>query len=108
MADTPLPGADCVARLKLLADPTRLAIVRLLTAGPMAVKEINAQIGLEPNLLSHHLKVLREGGLIASARQGKSVVYCLARGVYDPSRGERIDLGCCSLSFETARNAAPG
>ncbi|RMD87442.1 MAG: ArsR family transcriptional regulator [Alphaproteobacteria bacterium] len=108
MVDNPLPGADCVARLRLLADPTRLAIVRLLTAGPMAVKEINAQIGLEQNLLSHHLKVLREGGLLASARQGKSVVYCLARGVYDPSRGERIDLGCCSICFETAHNGRTG
>ncbi len=100
MSGTSLPGADCVARLKLLADPTRLAIVRLLTRGPLAVKKINAELGLEPNLLSHHLKVLREGGLLDSARRGKSIVYRLAKGVYDPATGEHIDLGCCRLSFD--------
>lgn len=95
-----LPGEGCVERLKLLADPTRLAIMRLLTGGEMLVKEINAALGLEQNLLSFHLKVLREGGLVAAERRGKGVAYRLADGVYDAEGGDSIDLGCCRLSFD--------
>jgi len=96
------PGEGCVARLKLLADPTRLSIMRLLTGGPMLVKDINAQIEIEQNLLSHHLKVLREGGLISAERRGKAVAYRLADGVHLTGQGEgtaALDLGCCRLSF---------
>jgi len=102
--DSALPGAGCVERLKLLADPTRLAIMRLLTGGPMLVKEINAALDLEQNLLSFHLRVLREGGLVTAERRGKGVAYRLADGVYDPDRGDSIDLGCCRLSFDALQD----
>lgn len=93
------PEIPCVERLKLLADPTRLAIVRLLTGGPCHVKDLNADLRLDYNLLSHHLRVLREGGLCMAERDGKAVTYRLADGVYDRTRGNSIDLGCCRLAF---------
>lgn len=93
------PDAPCVERLKLLADPIRLAIVRLLTGGPRHVKDLNADLRLDGNLLSHHLRVLREGGLCIAERDGKAVTYRLADGVYDGKKGDSIDLGCCRLAF---------
>ena len=91
----------CSLRLKALADPTRLAVMRrLLEGGPGKVGEINETLELDQSLLSHHLKVLREAGLVEGEREGKAVVYRLAQGVEQKRRGvEGLDLGCCKLEF---------
>ena len=86
-------------KLTVLADPTRLAVLDFLLKGPGTVKEINMGIRIAQNLLSHHLKVLREAGLVVASREGKAVRYELARGVETDSRG--INLGCCSLTFRS-------
>ena len=91
---------DCAAVLKVLADPTRLAVVRQLMSGPQQVNQINEPLQLEQSLLSHHLKVLREAGLVESQRDGKAVLYRLAPGVSARKTGQAINLGCCLLSFE--------
>ena len=57
-----LPGL--AERLKLLADPTRLAIVDLLMEGVQCNCVLGDRLGLPMNLISHHLKVLREAGLV--------------------------------------------
>ena len=46
---------NCATKLKVLADDTRLAVVRQLMAGPQQVNEINTILNLEQSLLSHHL-----------------------------------------------------
>lgn len=95
------PEADsCANRLKVLADETRLAVLRQLMQGPKLVGEINDQLQVEQSLLSHHLKTLREAGLVVSVRDGKGVKYSLAPGVEMTSKAHSINLGCCSLSFE--------
>jgi ArsR family transcriptional regulator len=90
---------SCAELLKLLADETRLAVVRQLLDGPRHVGEINEALGLEQSLLSHHLKVLRDAGLVESRRDGKAVLYSLAPQFRGSTRGAAIDLGCCRLSF---------
>lgn len=50
--------------LKALADPYRLHILDLLTEGEACHSELQEQVGLPPNLLSHHLRVLRQAGLV--------------------------------------------
>ena len=90
----------CADRLKVLADETRLAVVAQLLEGPRHVGEINAQLGIDPSLLSHHLRVLREAGLVTAERDGKAVLYQLARAVRPTRKGKALDLGCCLLSFE--------
>lgn len=52
--------------LKALADPNRLRIFNLLMQGDSCNAELNDRLGLPPNLLSHHLRVLREAGLVSS------------------------------------------
>lgn len=91
---------SCAAILRALAEETRLAVLRELMYGPRRVGELNARLSLDQSLLSHHLKVLREAGLVVSRRQGKSVLYQLAPGVAEASEGQAINLGCCSLTFE--------
>ena len=95
-----LPIADCADRLKVLADDTRLAVLRQLLSGPKHVGDINESLRLEPSLLSHHLKILREAGLVESERDGKAVLYQLAPKVQAQQCGQGINLGCCVLSFE--------
>ena len=100
MVQLPVVQEDCAAVLKVLADQTRLAVVRQLMAGPQQVNQINEVLQIEQSLLSHHLKVLREAGLVESQREGKAVLYRLAPGVAGRRSGQAINLGCCLLSFE--------
>lgn len=51
-----------------LGDPARLRIVDLLTLGDAAPSELAVSLGMPSNLLAHHLKVLREAGLLAGHR----------------------------------------
>jgi ArsR family transcriptional regulator, nickel/cobalt-responsive transcriptional repressor len=96
----------CAERLKLLADPTRLAILQLLRSGPRQVGELNAEIDIEQSLLSHHLRKLREARLVFAERAGKAVRYRLAL----PMGAAALDLGCCQLNFPppARRPARPG
>lgn len=93
-------STPCASRLKVLADETRLAVVRQLIDGPKHVGTINSAIGIDQSLLSHHLRVLRDAGLVEAERDGKAVLYRLAAGVEVSGVGEAVDLGCCQLSFD--------
>jgi DNA-binding transcriptional ArsR family regulator len=59
----------------LLADPTRLGILKILSAGPKNVTALCTSLGLKQPTISHHLGLLRMGRLVVGTRQGKSVVY---------------------------------
>lgn len=91
----------CADKLKTLADSTRLAVLELLMSGPKHVGEMNAVLGLEQSLLSHHLKVLRNKGLVTARRDGKAVQYYLAPTVQSANAGRGINLGCCLLLFDS-------
>lgn len=91
---------SCASVLKVLADETRLAVVEQLLTGPMHVGRINQALGVEQTLLSHHLRVLRDAHLVTSERDGKYVVYSLAKSIQGRRRGRAINLGCCLISFD--------
>lgn len=59
---------DVLSCLKACADPNRLRIFALLLQGESCNGMLNETLGLAPNLLSHHLRVLREAGLIQDRR----------------------------------------
>lgn len=98
--------SPCVNRLKVLADPTRLAVLETLIESPQHVTGMMSALGVEQSLLSHHLKVLRDAGLVEAARDGKSMLYRIAAGVEGSARGRSINLGCCRLSFEPTTKGA--
>lgn len=51
-------------RLKVLAEPKRLLILHLLMEGVQCNCELGDALQLAPNLISHHLSVLRQAGLV--------------------------------------------
>ncbi len=54
--------------LKALAEPKRLLILHLLMEGVQCNCELGGALGLPANLVSHHLRILREAGLISVER----------------------------------------
>ncbi len=64
----PLSVDDRAARHAALGDPARLAIVDALTGSDRAPVELRRRLGLESNLLAHHLDVLEQVGLIERSR----------------------------------------
>lgn len=93
-------ASSCASRLKVLADGTRLQVMRLLLEGPQHAGDLQRQLDIDQSLLSHHLRVLREAGLVVAERDGKAVLYEVAPKVTLKKDGDAIHLGCCVLSFE--------
>ena len=69
---------ELAARLKALADPTRLGIVnRLAAADELCVCVLGEEFQLSQPTISHHLRVLREAGLVESTKRGTWSFYRL-------------------------------
>ncbi|MEZ5330611.1 MAG: metalloregulator ArsR/SmtB family transcription factor [Thermoanaerobaculia bacterium] len=69
---------DAVGRLSALAHPSRLAVFRLLVqSGPegLAAGAIAERLEIAPPTLSFHLAQLASAGLVASRRDGRSILY---------------------------------
>lgn len=87
----PRESEALAARFKALADPTRVGIVnRLAAADECCVCDLNAAFDLSQPTISHHLKVLRDAGLVESSRRGTWAYYRL---VPDAVRALRQTLG---------------
>lgn len=63
---------------KALSDPTRLTLaVALRDGGELCVCDLSWVLERAENLVSHHVRVLRQAGLARSRREGKMVLYSL-------------------------------
>lgn len=67
---------------RALSDPTRRKILELLAKGDRSAGEIAEKFPVAFASVSHHLGVLRAAGLVATERQGQSIVYRLDTTVY--------------------------
>jgi DNA-binding transcriptional ArsR family regulator len=63
--------------LKQVSDATRLQVVMILSEGEKHVGALCAQLSQSQPAVSHHLALLRHGGIIAPRRQGKNNFYSL-------------------------------
>ncbi len=61
-----------------LGDPKRILIFYLLADGPCNVTELTDALGVSQPTVSHHLKILRDRGLVRAERAGTSIYYSLA------------------------------
>ena len=61
--------------LKIISEENRMRILCILKSGPKCVCEIWPNLDLSQNLTSHHLRVLKELGLVKSKKQGLKVFY---------------------------------
>lgn len=67
-----------VAVLQAIADPVRWRVLSQLSRCKQCVCDLQAEVDVAPNLLSYHLKVLREAGLIIGTRRGRWIDYTLS------------------------------
>ena len=89
--------SGCADILKALGDATRLQVLQVLLNGPLHVNDLQEKVAVEQSLLSHHLKVLRDAGLVLAERDGKAVLYRISPDV--KGTGQGIDLKCCQVTF---------
>jgi ArsR family transcriptional regulator, arsenate/arsenite/antimonite-responsive transcriptional repressor len=75
------------AQFKALADPARVTILnRLAAADEVCVCDFVAALDLAQPTVSHHLKVLRDAGLVESSRRGTWAFYRLVPEAVDALR----------------------
>lgn len=65
---------------KLFGDATRIKILCCLSQQELCVCDLAALIGMNQSAVSHQLRLLKQGRLVKSRREGKSVFYSLADG----------------------------
>jgi ArsR family transcriptional regulator, arsenate/arsenite/antimonite-responsive transcriptional repressor len=58
-----------------LGDATRLRILDVLAGGTLCVCDLREAVDVAPNLLSYHLRILREAGLVTVERRGRWADY---------------------------------
>jgi len=63
--------------IKSLSDQNRIKIVQALSHGTLCVCEIEKSLKLSQNLISHHLAVLKQAGIVENCRCGKKHFYSL-------------------------------
>ena len=83
------PGAaeDLAVVFKALADPTRVAIVSRLASGETCcVCDLTDVFELSQPTVSHHLRILREAGLVEAERRGTFAYYWLVPEAIDRLR----------------------
>ena len=84
----PVEAEHLAASFKALADPTRVAIVnRLSGADELCVCDLTAAFDLSQPTISHHLKILRDAGLVESSRRGTWAYYRLVPEAVEALRG---------------------
>jgi DNA-binding transcriptional ArsR family regulator len=62
---------------EVLCEPTRSQIVRVLSGGPLTVTDLATILNRSKSATSQHLRVLRDGGVVANRRRGRAVIYSL-------------------------------
>ena len=87
---------DTVEFAKALSDPTRQQIMSLCCCAWLSVNEIVERLHVGQPTVSHHLKVLKQAGLVHATRRGKQVLYTLNQ--------VRLAQSCCQVAEEFAPN----
>lgn len=70
--------------LKLVSEESRLKLLCILQKGKHCVCEIMEHVSLSQSLISHHLKDLKDAGIVADEKKGLFVYYSLTK------KGEKI------------------
>jgi len=89
MIDTPMAKAtlnELQTWLKVVSDPKRLRIINLLMQGVQCNCELGEQLQMPRNLISHHLSILRQAGLVEVERDvldARWVYYSINRATLE-------------------------
>ena len=85
---TPMATDEAVELAELfqaLGDPTRLRILSALDTACVPVGAIVEATGLRQSAVSHHLRVLRDRGLVRPERRGAFIYYCTSSEALRPA-----------------------
>jgi ArsR family transcriptional regulator, arsenate/arsenite/antimonite-responsive transcriptional repressor len=102
----PTPVTDLTTitrRFHALSDETRLRIVDLLRSGERCVCELTDALDLGQSLLSFHLRVLKDAGLVTDRREGRWAYYALDIEAFGQLESFVGAMPCTKLSTNLAR-----
>ena len=120
MSKRPPPIPRCCRRLKellsppffrALGDPNRLALLTRLAGccEPCTVTELSACCPVDLSVVSRHLAILREAGIVQSERRGKEVYYRVRFDVLSQTFRQIADaIDACGPSSAEAEETPPG
>lgn len=90
MAPTTTAAPEVTAVLSVLAEPMRWQILSLLVEAELCTTHLQELLGVGQPLVSHHLRALREAGLVSTEPCGRYTYYRLVPGA--------LDEACAALS----------
>ena len=105
LSTTMLTPGQCATVLKALGDETRLRILESLLTGEKCVTDLVQELKCSQPHASHHLRILRDAGLVEGHRDGKQVCYRVTPAIQRAlanRQGRALDFGCCELRFPEA------
>jgi ArsR family transcriptional regulator len=70
-------ASELAAMFRMLGDPMRIRILSLLLQGEANVSSIAEDLSASPSSISHHLRNLRQMGLVTVRREGRYMYYSL-------------------------------
>jgi DNA-binding transcriptional ArsR family regulator len=79
-------AAPLDATLRALADSNRRTILEVVRATPRAVGEIATEVTMSQQSVSHHLRVLRDAGLVTETRDGTRHLFLVRTDGFDVVR----------------------
>ena len=88
-------------KFRMLADPTRLAILRALMEGEKSVGQVVEETGQNQANVSKHLKLLAETGIVGRRKEGLQVFYTIG----DPLIEQLCDLVCGAIVRDAREQA---
>jgi len=97
-----LTTGQCATVLKTLVDKTRLRLLESLLVEEKCVMELARELRCPQPHISHHLRILRDAGLVEGLREGKQVCYRIAptvRRALANRQGQALNFGCCEVRF---------
>jgi DNA-binding transcriptional ArsR family regulator len=68
---------DICSNFKALGDPIRVSILKALCCERLCVGDIVSRVNLSQPAVSHHLRILRDAGLVTAEKEGTTVYYTL-------------------------------
>lgn len=93
--------------IRLLADPLRAELVRLLADGPACTCHLVTDTGAKQPTVSHHLRALREAGLIVAEPRGRYTYYRLVPEAIEAAAGRLTALAGRARANADVRRACP-
>jgi ArsR family transcriptional regulator len=93
--------------IKMLADPLRAQIIALLADGPACTCHLVDDTGAKQPTVSHHLRALREAGLVVAEPHGRFTYYRLLPDAIEAAAGQLAQLAERARTNAETRRECP-